>query len=761
MIADDGLMLTNDGTITSQSENAVEISGDGGVVINTGSIISATEDAIRKFGDEGDTFTLTNSGLIQGGTRAFIGDESNETLNLNLGSRIIGTVDGFSPGDSDVINFDGGLTSFTDAADGAASNSILGDVLNIATINKTGSGVAFIGVPGNGGFNVETDTINITSGGLYINGDITGLNGEKATINSGGAALGGTGVWNANVNITAGGISAGAIPINLDANPSNSVGQVTITGDVDHSPGSFIRFDVNPGTPIEDGINSDLIRQTGAGNTYDVSGANIRIATTDNNRVIQDGTYTVVSSDEAITGDLGNVTAQLNPNVNQADTGFIGSEISPFATSASNNANTVLANNFTTASISDDGTDIILTVDHDFSSLTTDGNGSSFGNALDAVVGGINAFEQDFIAALDFSNLATVQSILNSISPVEGFAAATNLASGNNQINRVVRDHLALTRASDDIVKTFVGSYAKQALEPAPAAGSNRFNTWGNFNYTFRNIDSDLGRNLDGEEASFTVGIDYRVAPNLLFGILLNGSTADNDFDGGNSDSDSYRALIYGTYGRSTGIYSDFLVGYGTNDTDVSRNGGILGTLNTSPDADSFQAMITVGYAIQSGAIKHGPFVGFEYQYLSVDGFNQGGIFPIGVNGFDIESARALAGYRADIRAGRFNPYVSVAYAQEFQDGAVNTNAILPGGSGFIISGSGFESGFLISAGTNYSLTEDLSVNAGYYGEVSTHRRRHRQPQHLPRSQLRVLIYQLLLLNKPNRHPTPGRRFFL
>jgi hypothetical protein len=196
------------------------------------------------------------------------------------------------------------------------------------------------------------------------------------------------------VFVTAGGISAGAIPINLNANPVNAVGQVNILGDVDHSPGSFIRFDVVP-----QGGPSDLIVQTGVGNTYDVTGANLRISATSNNRVISNGTYTLVDSQEVITGvGTGTLGMQFNPNVNGADTLFQGSEIFDVNPVTS----TVLTNFFTTVGTENVGTNLVININHDFSNLPgLTPNEAAFGAALDASTNSPNPITQDFISALD------------------------------------------------------------------------------------------------------------------------------------------------------------------------------------------------------------------------------------------------------------------------------------------------------------------------------------------------------------------------
>lgn len=736
--------ITNDGTIAAGPGvvgiNVLSGGGIASVVNNTGTISSVNSNAITSNLAAG-AFTLNNSGLIQSSTNAFVGSAANDTLNLNLGSRVTGDVIGGLG--INTIDFGAGLS-----APGGVSNSISGNVTGFEAVNKNLGGVAFIGRPSIGAtpadplyiVNANAITIQTNGGGLYINGNINAADGvSQATINAGGAALGGTGLWNANVNVTANGFSSGAIPINLDVVPTNAVGTVTITGDVVHTPGTFIRYDVNPRAALQSGVlgsgvtptmgvgginvsggtTADLIAQTGLGNTYNVNGAGLRISSTDNNRAISNGTYVVVDSAAGIDNfaTLGAISSQLNPNVNALDTGIRGSEIFNGG-AATNNANTVLARNFSSLSLADGGTNLVLTINHDFSALATNPNAAAIGNALDASINNGNVNLQDFIGALDNSNLAAVQATLNGLSPDATFSTAVALASGNYRLNRLVQDHLALTRAGGDSVRSYVGSYA----EPAPAPqvqNAGIGNVWGNVSYAWKETDNNFGNDFDGEEAAFTAGFDYRVSQDFLIGLVLDGSTGDYDYTGGSSDVDSFRAAIYGTYGQPTGLYVDFLAGYGSHNIDQTRNGGgLLGNINSDTDADSLQAAITVGYAMQSGSVKHGPFGGFEYQKVEVDGYTQGGLFPATVNGYDVDSFRLLGGYRVEADYGRFMPFASIAYAHEFEDDQLNTTAVIPGGAGFGVSGSGLDSAILISAGANYALTESLTLTGGYHGEI-------------------------------------------
>lgn len=717
MGADDGVSaglgssITNGGTISG--DYGVWLYEGGATVTNTGTI-TGTSYGIA-VGSAADV-TVTNSGLISG-PDSFDGSGGNDTLNLNLGSRLVGDVTGGSG--TNTIYFNGGLTSSGSAPDGSSSNSILGDVTEFDSINKSGSGVAFIGVPGNGGYDVEVDTINITSGGLYVNGDIFSDDGEggtaPTTINAGGAALGGTGIWNANIAITAGGISAGAIPINLTSDPTEAVGTLNIVGNVTHSSGTFIRHDVIPNGA------DDLINHSGG--TYDLGGNSvIRVSATTNDTVIRDGTYTVVDSDSFINGDYPTMAVQFNPNVNGNDNGLIGSLT--YDTGVGNTS--AVLNRFMYSDFTNGGTNLVFVVNHDFEGLPgLNSNESALGAALDDSIDSPNAQIQDFIAALDYSDLGTVQDTLASLIPDHVLGAASGLVGANYRLHRVVEDHLAMTRNGGTIVETPASTDAKGGIIPAQvtSTGGGAGNIWGTVSYDWR--DSDFGTtDIDGEDASFTVGADYRVAPNLLIGILADGTQSSYDHPGGDSDTDSYRFAAYGTYGESTGLYADFLVAYGNHDLDSSRKlGGLLAgySSNSSTDADSLQAMLTVGYTMDSGCVKHGPFAGLEYQNINVDGFTTSGSGAFGsVGDFDIDSLRLLVGYRAQATYGSFTPFGSVAYAHEFEDGAISATATIPGGATYRFNGGGVDSAILVTLGTSYSFTDSLSANLTYHGEIST-----------------------------------------
>jgi uncharacterized protein YhjY with autotransporter beta-barrel domain len=726
-LATPGLTINNaaDASISGQTDGIL-LSGNGGTIFNSG-IIEGTS-AITALNDS----SIQNSGIIRStaiGGNAITGGIDNDALFFDLGSQVQGNVVGGLGVNS--LTLTDGRTSPT-----SLSNEIRGNVTDFNTITKAGTGLALIGTVADAGTGlaITADTIQINSGALYFNSDIAGATVPSALINANGSAVGGTGMWLADLNVITGGVSAGAIPINLDANPENAVGSFTIAGDVTHSPGSFIRMDIIPDTVINDGINSDLIVQTGVGNTYDVTGTDLRISSTDVNRVITPGTYTIVDSAEPISGfnNFGNVGVQFNANT--PDTGqFLAGG------SGANYTDSVFTNFFLTPGLADGNTNLVMDVNYAFANLPgLTMTESALGGALDTLAlragtATLGLPEQDLISALALSDLGLVQDSLAGLSPESGVALMMGVVNGNYRIHRMLQDHLAQVRNSGNVtmstseaIVTDGGKGGMTYSQPqAQQSYISRGTFWGSVSYDDVDYeDGRFGNDFDGDTGAITAGFDYRVSPMFVIGGLLDGSRSDFDSrGGGSSEIDSFRAGIYGTYGESMGFYSDFYVGYGRHDLDEQRIGGgivgLAGTRGSSMDSDSLQAMLTFGYTMGCEQVKHGPFAGLEYQTVDVDSYTQlSGPFNVGVDGYTIDSMRGLIGYRVNGAFGAIRPYASVAYAHEFEDDANSTTARFAGVP-FQVNGPQLESSILVTAGMGYAFNPNLALNVGYRGDIS------------------------------------------
>ncbi len=704
---------------------------------------------------------VTNTGTISGQTAAIDLRGGDDTLNLNYGSNVTGDVIGGEG--TDQLNFGSGSESFNEI-----KNIVHGNVYGFESTTKTGTGFAFIGGPGES-FNVFTDQIAISGGGLIINGNLASLSEGKTQVTlSNGSTLDGTGTWNADLLVSSGGLSAGGTNSQLEigddtvvafssslnsaskaatSSAMDSVGTLTLNGNVSFSnptaaSDSYIRVDIIPQTAIINGVNSDLIVQNGAGNTFDLAGANLRLAPTDINQTLTDGTYTIIDSDTPLLGtkQLGTLGIQFNDNA--PDTGkFIANQGGP------NNLNTVVARYFTTTHVTDpaavapdqvvplaapttsvkNGSNLEITIAHDFGALPgLSRNQAALASAINGFVGSGNPLIQDFIAALDYSDLATVQNTLATLDPGNAMGLASAVVNSNYRLHRLAQEHLAAIRGTSQ-TNTSTGATSTDAKGVITAGATTtsygkRGNAWGSVSYDGQDYEAGGGADFDGDAGAFTAGIDWLVAPQLVVGIMLDGSKGNYDGSSSNSsDIDSFRGAVYGTWGSGAGFYSDALIGFGTHDlTSKLGAAGVLGTsVSNDTDANSFQAMWTAGYTMVHENVKHGPFAGLEYQNVDIDGYNQSGPLPISANGFDIDSLRALIGYRATAAFGQFRPYASVAYAHEFEDGTVTQSASFAGAA-FNVEGAAQSSAFLITIGTGYSLTESLSLDLGYRGELAT-----------------------------------------
>lgn len=705
----DGADIHNYATGTISGDlNGISIFGKTGLassITNEGTITGITGAGIFAAGGA-NLVTVTNSGMIFGDTAAIELQGDNNVINLEIDSYIDGDILGGDGVES--LNFTVGQMDLSQD-----SNIVHGNVRGMDTITKSGSGFAFIGQTGDA-YDVEADEIQIDSGGLFINGDVDGLGGggSQVTLDSGelGGMDNGAG-WNADIELlNGGGIGAGSTPLILATNPEETVGTLRINGNVIHDPasGSYVRVNIVPQTVINLGINSDLIVNSG---TYDLGNADIRITPTHGGQVLNDGIYTIIDSNRSISGFDGlltSVNVQLDENASVIN-------------------DSVLTEYFSTVSLTDADTNLVLEITHAYAALPgLTANQIVLASVLDDSLDNPDPSVQQFIASLDYSDLGTVQRTLAMLDPSTTFGITSTVVSSNYRLHRLTQQHLAAVRNRETVVETSpstIDSKGAMAAGPETIQSAGHGHAWGSLSYAWQNYDASANSaDYDGGNGSFTAGFDWRVAPRLVFGVVLDGSKGDYDGDGFSSDVDSFRAAVYGTWGASMGLYSDFLVGYGNHRLDSTRRFPIGGSASSDTDSTSLQAMWSVGYTMGDAQVKHGPFAGLEHQNVDVDGFTESGplpSLPMKVDGYAMDSFRALIGYRVDANFGTFRPYGSIAYAHEFEDDGTSTTATF-GTVPFRISGARQSSAFLITLGAGIILTDNLMLDIGYHGEVAT-----------------------------------------
>lgn len=645
VVAKGGSTVVNKSFISSD-EAVIQFVGAGGRVENLGTIQTGTKYAIAA----GDGFVLENSGWIRGAISAGAGSYVSSSGDINIGP--------------DALN---AWTIELGDAGGVGGNTV--ELFDSAFVDRgihmTGSGnVVNLGDSRVSGGIYGAERINVVENGrTRIEGAITPTIIEVQK----GGILAGYGNWEADIRLRAGSYIAAYPIVDLDYGLVFR-GVIKIEGDVTHDVGSFIAADTY-GLPDWDnrGLNNYIRSVSGV---YDATHAVIDLGVWS-----RQGEYLIVENGGGTVLGGGN------------DFLFAGSSES------------IVAKYFATSALNDDG-DLVAYIDKNYGSLPglTD-NQRSLGESLAKPVE-IPFLNDKFtlLDLLDFSGLETVQNMFSAIlSPVEkSFSGTALVMSRGHQLSRTVGDHLNLARGGDGTVSVPVGFTATESAPVSPIL--NRGNVWGSYSHDW--ADYDGGSNdpdFDGELNSFTVGADYRVLPNLLIGGVADGSESDTDVE-------SLRAAVYGTFGSGSGFHFDFLAGYGVHDGDES-------------DADSIQISVIAGYDLRKGDFKFGPFAGLEWQRVEVDGFGSGG-FTASIEDYDLESIRALAGFRASAEFGRIRPYGSIAYAHEFgDDEAVATAALF--GNDFRVTGASQSSAVLLTAGAKFSLMKNLNLDAGYRGDIA------------------------------------------
>jgi subtilase-type serine protease len=674
----------------------VRVGGDS-TVNNSGSIQGNI--GIDAFTDSGASFTLNNSGRITGtGGIAIDGASGPSSLNLNDGSVIIGDVR--APGGSLSITMNGGLTSTGDST----QNIINGSVFDALTLSKTGSGMAV--VTGT----TAADSISVTGGYLYLRNNVTNIAGGENTISADGAAIGGLGTWDSAIFLTNGAsISGGTNPLALTNTVSSSIGTLTVAGNVTLDSSSDYVWNVTPGGAF------DVINVTDGG-VFTTNNSDFVISPTNVNSPLLDGSTIVVDTATLLGGSFNSISVASFPSTTP-DTGLF----------QANQNNPIIAEYFTTLSKVNGNQDWELTVAHDYSMFGSTDNEVAAGEMLNELVNTTSDEDvADLLAAMDYSDESVTEGVLAALDPGAYMATAAALTTNNYHLHRTVENHNAAVRAGSSAIVAPSEPSAKGAVAaPMMTSGcTGSSNVWGSFSYDWQDLEtSNSDFDQDGDVYSFTAGIDFTVAENFRLGLVAEGSQSDMDGDYNlGSEVESYRFAAYANWGSATGWFVDALLGYNTHSVDQSRSTfmALAATESASYDADGWQGLINAGYAFQTTAGTFSPYLGLEWQQLSVDSFDtEDGPLPISVGGYDVDSFRALAGVRWEAALTEsVKGYASATYAFEFEDDAVDTTVEFGDGS-YRASGMELGDAVLLSAGIRWGVATCTTLDVGYRGEFA------------------------------------------
>ena len=339
-------------------------------------------------------------------------------------------------------------------------------------------------------------------------------------------------------------------------------------------------------------------------------------------------------------------------------------------------------------------------------------NGISIGNTSgtlrqwyeDNVIGGTGAFARDAATFADFeaeilekllAEIRGTTTMLPILTTLQSTTISSARAATGQVTNRLVGIRNGIPAATTQVQAPAAPVHdAKSGMSSkSPAftteAAPRLWEVYGNLFYIDQETDEQrqvtqagapllLFPGTDTEIWGGSVGIDRRLNDQWLVGLAFTATNADVDVKNFSStDIDSYYITPYVSYFRENAVmgadyYADALYSYGSQDYDITRNTGAVG----SPDGETHSIEINTGLRFENSGIKHGPFVGLRWITGEIDSYDESGPGALSVNGTDFDSLASIVGYEVakhvPIQGGILIPYANAAWEHEFEDESVS-----------------------------------------------------------------------------------------
>jgi outer membrane autotransporter protein len=665
-------------TWTNTNDLIVGESGTGTLTIESGGAVSSVTGFVGYSENTTGTATVTGTGSIWTNTAAlYVGNNGNGTLTIADGGTVSNTgfgVIGYASGSAGSVTVNDGTWTTTSNVDlyvGSGGNGIL-SIENGGAVDSTfayiggasgGTGTATVTGAGSTWINSvdlyvgnEGDgTLAIANGGTVSNytGYIGRLAGSTGTVTVDGAGS----TWTNNENLYVGASGTGTLSISnggeviaasamigatstlsgdstltLDSGngtltnhgtiaPGNSIGTLTVDGDVTFENGSTLEAE------IDNAGNSDKLDVTG--NVTINNGTTL--AVNSNGETIQGGQqYTLIEADGSISGAF----TTLDTSLVTWDTSVEGDVVYG-------------------------GSTVVLTSSvqafDDLSLLCTD-NQRACGRAVQQIVddggnlGGLTGALQGIVGdnnlrrAYDQLSGQTRPSIA-SIADT-GVSHFTGVVTGRMQSARFASlgldgPMLAMAGNTTDVIAIGNGSsYDADSL----------YGFWTKGLGAIGDRDSEDGVNgYDYKIGGFALGLDYQFIENFIAGVTFGYSDTDVDYRNSrdNSRIESIYSGLYGSYKDFDG-YIDGIFTYTAFDSETDRYVNFVNEKNEG-DFDGYEisAYIEVARNHYFKDLLIQPLCGFEFGYQHQDSYTEkGGASALHYEGQSFESYKSALGVR-------------------------------------------------------------------------------------------------------------------
>ncbi len=691
------------------------ISGSGGMLVSGGTQILSGNNSFTGgleinanagavIGNGGTSGVLT-SNVLNNGTLAFDRSDASTYAGVVAGS-----------GAFELRNGDLTLTGDSSIGDVSVANGATLRLGNGDTTGWIGGNDGSILVDGtlaynrsdllawNGTYSGNGSIVKSGSGSLVLTGDSSGFAG-LTTVSSGALYVGnsaGEGALGGSLLVASGGVLGGAGTIGSGAGskltiaangvltPGNSIGTLTVDGDVIFEAGSRFEVETAPG-----GADSDLLYATGSAT---LGGTVAHIGMTGN--YDPQSAYTILSADSGLVGQFDNVTS---------DFAFLN----PILSYTANDTVLTLQRN-----------------DIEFVQLGQTPNQLAVAAALETLTFGNDLYdhfvqldEDSAVAAFDQLTGEAQASVQTAL--IESAELLRNTA--NDRIRGAFGSVAApslpvMSYASEEETGKMPGVFAPES-EPGPAIWGTAFGAWGT---------TDGNGNAAGFDRSsrgLVTGVDGQL-DTWRVGVLAGYTRTDFDVDAraSSADIDNYHLGIYGgtqwgAIGLRTGL------GYTWSEIDSRRSvvfPGFNESLTGEYDAGTFQAFGELGYKITAAQTVFEPFANLAHVNVRREGFSEtGGASALTFGKSSTDTTFTTLGLRAEHEFAFGTSSVrangSLGWRHAFGDTAPVTTQLFDGSSAFSITGAPVVRDVAtVEAGLDFSLSPDATLGVSYQGQFGS-----------------------------------------
>ncbi len=523
------------------------------------------------------------------------------------------------------------------------------------------------------------------SGLTSLTGGIFSVNGRLGgDIEVAGARLGGSGTVG-NTTLNTNGILS----------PGNSVGALTVSGNLDFADGSFYEVEVNDGGTVA-GTNNDFVHATGAV-TIDSRAALFvqpENGTDDGLTYVPGSVYTLITADSGVSGAFG----------------AIGTSFA-----------------FLLPSLSYDVNNVFLTLDAiaDFEDAANTQNQLELARALDALGSG-NALYDEVLMMTEEEARAAFDALTG-----EAHASTTTaFFLGAQQVRETLLNRLASLFGGS-------GGIAGRNIDYAPAAGDptpNAVTVWGQVFGGWGKTDGKGGTaSLDRNSAGFLGGADREFGEASRIGIAAGYSRSTFDVDGRFSSGESDNFHLAGYAGTKRGdVELKGALAYSYQMADAERTvvvGAVTNNLTADYNAHTVQASGEASMDFNAGPLTLTPFVGLSVIYVDTEGFTEkGGAAALTVSGTSNTTGVSALGVRARREWENVDLFGSLAWNHAFGDTNPSSQVAFASNPSATFATRGTplsENTVGFGAGVEIGLGAESTLELSYRGEYGSDARDH------------------------------------